>query len=218
MAINLITRWWPVLALVLFMVAVIMIDTATLERVALDLGPMGPLFMGLFLTLTQVVAPIPGAPAILLSFKLYGFDLTTVLFMGSSAISAMINFALARHYGRPLVERLVRPESMITVDRLVRADTLTLLLFARMFGYAFFDLISYAIGLTKIRFSHYMLATVFFSLPPLVIQYLLFRDMDLQNPEGLVFFIVSVVGTGAGLAWFFMRLLKARTRQENSSI
>ncbi|MBF0447442.1 MAG: VTT domain-containing protein [Magnetococcales bacterium] len=194
----------------LIVLVVLLVDQALLNQVTSAIGPFGPVFLTLFLLLSQVLAPLPGAPGILLSLKLYGFDMATLMLMVSSVLSAMINFFLARRYGKPLVQRLLGPERMQTVDRLERADEVTLLLFSRLFGFAFFDLVSYAIGLTNISFGRYMLYTVLFSTPALGIQYVLFRDMDFQSPAALAFFIVSVVGTGAGIAWFFMRILKKK--------
>ncbi|MBF0621392.1 MAG: TVP38/TMEM64 family protein [Magnetococcales bacterium] len=196
-------------------IGILMIDQSLLSRITTELGIFGPIFLILFLTLTQILAPLPGAPGILLSISLYGFHWATVMLMISCAISAVVNFLLARRFGRPLVERLLGSERMTTVDRLVQSDERTLLLFSRAFGFAFFDLVSYAIGLTKIPFQRYILYTVLFSLPPLAIQYFLFKDMDFQSPSGLIFFMVSVIGTGGIIAWFFLRILKAKTENQN---
>jgi uncharacterized membrane protein YdjX (TVP38/TMEM64 family) len=200
------------IVVLLLLLIVLFVDQALLNQITSKIGPFGPLFLTLFLTITQILAPLPGAPAILLSLKLYGFDMATLMLIISSAFSAVVNFLLARRFGRPLVEHMIEGEKMETVDRLVKSDEVTLLLYSRLFGFAFFDLISYAIGLTRISFRKYMLYTLLFSAPPLGIQYIVFKDMDFQSPAGLMFFMVSVVGTGALIAWFFLRILKAKTQ------
>lgn len=185
----------------------VVVDEARVAMATTALGGWGPAFLLFFLALTQILAPLPAGPGMLVALKLYGFDQALGLYAVASLVSAMVNFQLARWYGRPLVARLVGPEKLALVDRLSVADERLLLVVSRTFGFAFFDLISYAIGLTRIGFRRYLGFTVGCSLLPLSVQYLLFRDFDLHSPGGVALFFVSVLVMGGVFSWLFFRLL-----------
>ncbi len=200
-------RWLLAVVLVLI-VCLLFTDQETIEDVTAQLGAWGVFFLLVFLVFTQVMAPLPAGPGILVALKLYGFEPALGLYAMASLISAAINFLLARRFGRPLVIRLAGADRIAMIDQLSGRDEYALLVIARVFGFVFFDLISYAIGLTKVGFRKYMLCTILFSMAPLSFQYIFFKDLDFQSTSGLMVFFISVFTTGAGFSWIFFRIMK----------
>jgi uncharacterized membrane protein YdjX (TVP38/TMEM64 family) len=131
-------------------------------------------------------------------------------------VSAAVNFFIARRYGRQAVLRFVGPKTLDEIDQLSRAEETTLLILARIFGYYFFDVVSYAVGLTRIGFRKYIVYTASFSLIPFGIQYCAFHNLNFNSFGGMAVYYVSVVGTGVLFSAYFFRvyLRQRRRRQE----
>lgn len=160
----------------------------TIKEVIRNAGPFG-IVVFIFLTwLTYVIAPISGSPFLFVGFYLFG---QTVIFYSFIAafIASITNFWIARIWGRTLVEKLVGIESLKKVDRLADSYGLQTLFFFRIFLGSFHDAVSYAFGLTKIRFTPYLIISTLGMVPGTFIWYLI--SLKVNNP--LMFTVLSVV-------------------------
>ena len=80
----------------------------------------------------------------------YGPVLGTLLTWSGAMLGAFLSFALARCLGRPFVERMLRKETRLKLDRWVEQDGAGTLLFSRFMPVIAFNLINYAAGLTRV--------------------------------------------------------------------
>lgn len=113
-------------------------------------GPWGPL-VSVALNVAQVLlAPIPGQFVGLLNGYLYGLWLGTFYSMVGLLLGTALAMGLARWFGRPLVEWLVRPEQLARWDRL--ADRRGALFFFLVFLFPFLpdDVVCFMVGLTSL--------------------------------------------------------------------
>ena len=120
-----------------------------------------------------------------------------VLNGASCMLSAILNFWIARRYGRTIVKRLVGSDALQKIDELSGLNERPLLISARVLGYLFFDLISYAVGLTPIGFKKYFTYTAFLTLIPFTVQYFAFASIDFSSLRGMVIYFVSIAAAGA---------------------
>jgi len=127
-------------------------------------GAFGPLAFILFSFLTYVVAPLSGIPIMFAGYYAFG---NKVVFYGTFAayLSFFVNFLIARRYGRPLVEKLVGKEDIHKVNAMVKSYGLGTLFFLRVFQGAFHDFVSYAAGLTQMKFSSYIVVSTIAIIP-----------------------------------------------------
>ncbi|MCB9790550.1 TVP38/TMEM64 family protein [Candidatus Nomurabacteria bacterium] len=156
------------------------------------LGYWGYLVIALYQIASHVFAPLTGTPAVLLATSLYGMKTGLILLYFASLISATINFYLSRKYGRKIIIKLVGKKSMNEVDELASVEGFKLMLFCRVFGSSVFDFLSYAAGLTEIRFQDYMKATVIGHLIANLSFYFIFRKLDLRSEQGITIWIGSL--------------------------
>lgn len=177
-----------------------LITPAQVESITNKTGWFGPLLVGLFLLLTQVLAPMSGTPVMIVGFKFYGYPYTMALLYGSCLISAVLNFWIGRLYGRTLIKKLVGEQTLRKIDELSQINEKALLISSRIFGYSFFDLISYAVGLTRIGFKKYFAYTAFLTLIPFAAQYFLFSGLDFNSLRGMLIYFVSMAAAGAVFA------------------
>lgn len=115
-----------------------------------------------FLVVQAVVAPLP-APAVAMaggySFGVAeGFLLTWV----GCLIGGVISFGISRLFGRDFVAGSVRGARL---DRYVEEHGVVLILVLRLIPLVSFDAISYAAGLSGIRFRSFFVATALGMLP-----------------------------------------------------
>ena len=91
--------------------------TSNKAQVFVDyLGPLGPLAIIAYTVLSHVLVPVAGTPGILLSVALFGLYRTMFYIYLGSLISAVINFWIARQFGRRWVEKLAGRKAMAEID------------------------------------------------------------------------------------------------------
>lgn len=195
-------------AVVAFLWGSTLIPQERIEAIATTMGIWGCVPIGLFILSTQVFAPLSGSPGIFIAIKLYGFIAAITLFYCVSMISATVNFYIARRYGRAAVLRLVGEDSIKRIDSIAETESVRMLIFARIFGYYFFDFISYAMGLTSISFMRYIACTATFTLLPIALQTVLFRRLDFNSLTGITIYYGSLVIVSLVFGRVFLKVFR----------
>jgi uncharacterized membrane protein YdjX (TVP38/TMEM64 family) len=167
---------------------------------------------------TQVFAPLSGAPAMFVGFRIVGFETTMILFYLVSLLSAAINFWISRRYGRKCVARFIGEAALNEVDQIAKSEEKFLLVWSRVFGYYIFDIISYAIGLTSIPFKKYFLSTALFTLIPWSAYFVAFRFVDMKSTPGMLAYFGSLLITAAIFGRIFWKIWKARAKRVERDI
>jgi uncharacterized membrane protein YdjX (TVP38/TMEM64 family) len=196
------------LAVVAFLWGSTLIPQERIEGIAAKMGIWGFVPIGLFILSTQVFAPLSGSPGIFIAIKLYGFVAAMTLFYCVSMLSATINFYIARRFGRAAVLRLVGEDGIKRIDSIAETESVRILILARVFGYYFFDFISYAMGLTSISFSRYFACTASFTLLPIALQTVFFRHLDFSSLTGISIYYGSLVLVTLIFGRLFARVLR----------
>lgn len=131
----------------------------SLQRRAADLGILGPLLIVTTMTLAIVASPVPSAPIALAAGALYGHLYGTALVVLGAELGALIAFLLARTFGREAVQQWLGDR--FDYGLLGSQNALTLSVFVtRLLPFVSFDLVSYAAGLSSLRFWRFALATL----------------------------------------------------------
>lgn len=127
-------------------------------------GPAAPIIYILTHQLSYVLAPISGLPFLVAGFYLFG---KTVIVYNYFVIilGATINFWIARKWGRPIVSKLAGADTVKKIDELSQNYGVVTLIALRMLQGGIGDFVSYGYGLTKIKFTTYILVTVLATIP-----------------------------------------------------
>src|SRR5712692_7285315 len=134
-----------------------------LLKAALDwigkLGPWGPvIFVGIYIVAT--VFFIPGSVLTVGAGAAFGVVLGSVCVSISATLGATAAFLVGRYLARDAVARKVeRNEKFATIDRAVAAEGWKIVFLTRLSPVFPFTLLNYAFGLTRVRLSHYALAS-----------------------------------------------------------
>ncbi|HQZ38676.1 MAG: TVP38/TMEM64 family protein [Acidobacteria bacterium] len=125
-----------------------------------SLGPWGPL---VFIA-GYSIAPVILAPAFLLTLAagaIFGFVKGVLYVMVGATIGATLAFLSGRYVARQFVEQLLRREPrLLLIDRAVERHGFKIVALLRMSPAVPYVLLSYALGLSRIRLLDYVAASI----------------------------------------------------------
>lgn len=147
-------------------------DADRLRDWMLAFGAWAPVVSGLLQLVTSIFPPGPSFLLAIANAMLFGIWWGGLLTLVTQLVAAAACFGIARLVGRPGIERLVSEERLARVDGfMVRRGVLAVFI-GRIIPFINPDLVSYAAGVTGIRWPHFLLAvlagavpsTIFYSL------------------------------------------------------
>jgi pyruvate/2-oxoglutarate dehydrogenase complex dihydrolipoamide dehydrogenase (E3) component/uncharacterized membrane protein YdjX (TVP38/TMEM64 family) len=163
---NISSRWrWALYAAagIAIVLAVKYFDVQDLLKEALDwigkLGPWGPaIFVGLYVLAT--VFFVPGSVLTLGAGAVFGVVLGSVCVSISATLGATAAFLVGRYLARDAIARKIeRNEKFAAIDRAVADEGWKIVFLTRLSPVFPFTLLNYAFGLTRVKLSHYVLAS-----------------------------------------------------------
>lgn len=138
-------------------------DATALENWVKDAGSAGPIVFMLIYAIGTVFF-LPGSVLTLAGGALFGPVLGTFYNLTAATIGAMISFIAARYLAHDWVEKKTGGR-MKQLKQGVEGEGWKFVAFVRLVPLFPFNLLNYALGLTKIKFSHYSISTYIFMLP-----------------------------------------------------
>ena len=163
-----------------------------LIKIVQDLGPLGPLaYMGLQI-LQTVVAPIPGNVVGAIGGLLFGWWGVLWTTIGAT-IGATIVFWVSRRFGRSLVEKIVKKESLDKFDFVIgkRASIILFLIF--LIPGLPDDIVCYVAGLTDVPIKKLIVIFALGRIPAVVGNNVIGTGLS----DGNIGLVVTLVTIGA---------------------
>jgi uncharacterized membrane protein YdjX (TVP38/TMEM64 family)/rhodanese-related sulfurtransferase len=161
---------WKILIMVFIVVGITIVvsyrdqlDATAIQSWIEEAGNAAPLLF-MFVYIVGTVFFFPGAVLTLLGGALFGPVLGTVYNLTAATIGAMLSFLVARYLASDWVERKTGGRLKQLLDG-VENEGWRFVAFTRLVPLFPFNLLNYGLGLTKIKFSHYSIATYIFMLP-----------------------------------------------------
>ncbi|WEU41111.1 MAG: VTT domain-containing protein [Candidatus Odinarchaeum yellowstonii] len=183
-----------------------------LRNIVVLIGPAG-LFA--VMIVQAVLAPIPSEGILILAggaFSLsYGFPtgmLIAVLVSGLGGIAgAVLSYSISKFGGRPVVKRLVSEKTLESADEWFKKYGGWAVLIGRLLPFIPFDAISYGAGLTKMRTTSFILATVLGIFPRSLlytyIGYLIENSLSTGSLELLYIIVTSILALAILLVFLY---------------
>ncbi|PJA39303.1 hypothetical protein CO179_05540 [candidate division WWE3 bacterium CG_4_9_14_3_um_filter_39_7] len=172
-----------------------------------SIGPFGPLVVIIYTIFSHVFAPVIGSPVAVLSFTMYGVPKTMYYMYVGGLFSSIINYWLAHTYGRKLVLKFSGQKTMEQIDFFAEHLGNRVLILSRFFAGGLFDVISYAAGITSMKFSDYYFITVIVSGVSTFITGYIFRNFDFTSPVIVLEWLAFLVILGGGFGIIFKKII-----------
>lgn len=156
-------------------------------------GIGGPLVYIAIYSLTPSLM-LPAIPITVIGGVLFGPIHGTVYVIIGATIGASIAFLVARYMGREWVEGFIKEGRLKELDEKVEKQGWKIVAFTRLIPLFPFNFLNYAFGLTKIRFSHYVIASFIFMLPG-AIAFVVFSSsiLDILKGRGSKEFVIGLI-------------------------
>jgi len=123
------------------------------------LGPWGPLLF-ILLYIVATVLFLPGSPLTLGAGALFGVVWGAVYVSIGSTLGATAAFLIGRYFARAAIARKIAGNARFTaIDRAVEAQGWKIVGLTRLSPVFPFALLDYAFGITRVKFSHFVLAS-----------------------------------------------------------
>ena len=175
-------------------------DATALETWVNDAGSAGPIVFMLIYIIGTVFF-LPGSVLTLAGGALFGPVLGTFYNLTAATLGAMISFIAARYLAHDWVEKKTGGR-LKALKQGVEGEGWKFVAFVRLVPLFPFNLLNYALGLTKIKFSHYSIATYVCMLPgAIAYTYLGYAGREaIAGGEGLIqkimlaFALLAIVG------------------------
>ncbi len=182
-------------------------DVAGLRDYIVSFGVWAPVASCFLMVLQALAAPVPSFLITFANGLAFGVFWGWMLSLFGHVLAAAVCFGVSRALGRTPVEVLVGRTGLESADRWFERWGTYAVFAGRLVPGVAFDAISYAAGLTRMRFGGFMLATTLGILP----QTFLYSYLGRRAPEyvGLFFFTTAMVLLGA-LVFALVRRRKKR--------
>ncbi|MEG0370857.1 MAG: TVP38/TMEM64 family protein [Clostridium sp.] len=136
-----------------------------LKEYILSFGVWAPITSFILMILQSIIAPIPAFMITLSNAAVFGWWQGAILSWSSAMAGAGLCFIIARFLGRGAVDKLTSRYALDGVDNFFNKYGKHTILIARLLPFISFDIVSYAAGLTSMRFWGFFLATGIGQLP-----------------------------------------------------
>lgn len=145
------------------------LDQQGIEHFIHSWGPQAAVVSFFLMILQAIIAPLPAFVITFANASLFGAFWGALLSWSSAMAGATLCFYLARILGREAVEKLTGKSVLKSMDDFFARYGKHTILICRLLPFVPFDPISYAAGLTSLRFRHFFWATAIGQLPATVV-------------------------------------------------
>ncbi len=144
-------------------------DFRTMRDFVADYGGYAAAVSFFLMIFQSIAAPLPAFIITLANANLFGWWKGALLSWSSAMAGAAICFYIARVLGREVAERLTSRAGLQSIDRFFERYGTHSVLIARLLPFISFDLVSYAAGLTSMKFCPFFIATGIGQLPATIV-------------------------------------------------
>jgi uncharacterized membrane protein YdjX (TVP38/TMEM64 family) len=170
-------------------------DIAGLRDYILSFGLWAPIASCLLMVLQALVAPVPSFLITFANGLAFGVFWGWMLSLFGHVLAAAVCFWISRSLGRVPVEVLVGKTGLQSADRWFARWGMYAVFVGRLVPGVAFDVVSYAAGLTRMRFRNFIIATTLGIFP----QTFLYSYLGRQAPEYVALFLVTSALVVAGV-------------------
>lgn len=121
------------------------------------------------MVMQSIIAPLPAFLITFANASLFGWIKGAILSWSSAMLGATICFFIAKILGRDIVEKLTSKAGLQQIDAFFDKYGKHSIIIARLLPFISFDIVSYAAGLTSMRFWPFFIATGIGQLPATII-------------------------------------------------
>lgn len=148
-----------------------------LRTFILSYGAWAPITSIALMTLQSLVPLVPGLAITITNAWIFGWQWGGLYSWLGALLGASLDFSIARWYGRPIVEKIIRPSQLDTFDRFFLKHGVIAVFITRLTPVIPFKVVSYGAGLTTITFLQFSCATGIGQTPAIILYSILGQNL-----------------------------------------
>ncbi len=189
-------------------------DKETLRSVIMGFGAFAPLASILLNIAQAVLAPIPGFVVPFVNGAVFGTWLGMLITWVGGVAAAATCFGIARTFGKRFAERICSQFKIAgEINRKLERHAFVAIIMARLVPGVPFDFLSYFVGLTRVRFTPFVLATAIGSAPHAYLY--AFMGNSLEIPLWMGILMTPALGLVYAGCKYLIRKLRGGRRSED---
>lgn len=145
------------------------LDLDSLKQYILSYGALAPIISFTLMLVQSIAAPLPAFLITFANAALFGWVWGAILSWSSAMAGAALCFFIAKFLGRDVVERLTSKYAIDSIDEFFDKYGKYTILVCRLLPFISFDIVSYAAGLTSMKFLPFFIATGIGQLPATIV-------------------------------------------------
>lgn len=149
---------------ILYLIMALALQTIGLDNAQMlvkQTGVWAPLVFILLCAASLIIAPLSGSSLFVIGGTLFGKHDAFLLSYVASIIGCSINFWISRKLGRKVAQRFIGKANLDELDKFINkfkgSRSILYMVIIMPFSQ---DIVSYAIGLTKIKYTHFLIALI----------------------------------------------------------
>lgn len=187
-------------------------DIEGLRDYILSFGVFAPIASLFLMVFQAIAAPLPSFLITFANGLAFGVFWGWMLSLAGHVLAAAVCFGISRALGRAPVEILVGKAGLESADRWFERWGMYAVFTGRLIPGISFDIVSYAAGLTKMRFQGFVIATTLGVMP----QTFLYSFLGRQAPEYVGLFFVTTAIVAVGFVGYVVYLRRRRSRPKRN--
>lgn len=173
-------------------------DFDGLRQFILSYGFWAPLCSILLMTLQSLIPFVPGLAITITNAWVFGWQYGAVYSWLGALLGACLDFAIARWYGRPIVENFINNKYLKVADEFLRRHGIAAVFITRLTPIIPFKVISYGVGLTTLSFGQFTIATAIGQAPAILIYSVIGQNLtyNLRAAVIITFLLIAIGALG----------------------
>lgn len=173
-----------------------------LRQFILSYGILAPVTSITLMTLQSLVPLVPGIIITITNAWIFGWQYGALYSWTGALLGAILDFWIARWYGRPVIERFVSTKYLNVTDAFFKRHGIIAVFITRLVPLVPFKAISYGAGLTRISLCKFVTATAVGQTPAIVLYSILGQNLSHNIKAAAAITSLLVV---AGLIVYYYR-------------
>ncbi|MDF2635188.1 MAG: associated protein [Pelosinus sp.] len=171
-------------------------DFEGLRQFILDCGSWAPICSILLMTLQSLIPFVPGVAITLTNAWVFGWQYGAIYSWVGALLGACLDFAIARWYGRPVVEKFINDKYLKMTDTFLKKHGIFAVFITRLTPIIPFKVVSYSVGLTTLSFYRFAIATAIGQAPAILLYSVLGQNLT-RNIRATILVTSLLIAVGA---------------------
>jgi len=176
-------------------------DFYGLKMFLLSYGNLAPMVSIILMTIQSIFPFIPGIIMTITNAWLFGWYLGTIYSCVGALLGAILDFIIARWYGKIIVYNLIEKRYVEKVNEYIKTNGIIAVFITRLIPFVPFKIVSYSAGLSNMSIKPFVIATGIGQVPAIAI-YSILGESILFDTNKLIVVTIGLFFL-AGIIYYF---------------